>query len=257
MSAPITFRPRQIATFSPTQKFPFEIRLLDSDRDRRDIFALRYRAYRSADHISDIASGEYQDAHDALSSSVILAAYDQHVCTGALRLSFSMPWQPLSTLACAPYYPEVARLKGDAAGALVEMSRLAIEPSLTNTSYRTTLYASLVRAAFLAAEAARVSTILVATKPEWVRFYEYMLGFKRIGEPAFYPPGDLPIALLAGSLELARKRQRAQNAFFKVAMDEIASMRSAIAPALAPLEQPLVEPPQVVRANVVRARHRA
>jgi hypothetical protein len=242
MSAPITFRPRQIATLAPTQKFPFEIRLLDCERDRRDIFALRYRAYRSAEHICDIDSGEYTDAHDALSSSVILAAYDHNTCAGALRVSFSMPWQPLETLPCAPYYSGVEHLKREAKGGLVEMSRLAIEPSLTNTSYRTTLYASLVRAGFLAAQAARVSMILVATKPEWVRFYEYMLGFKRIGEPAFYPPGNIPIALLAGSLELAQKRQRAQNAFFKVATDEIASMRAAIAPALAPVEEPHVVP---------------
>ena len=113
------------------------------------------------------------------------------------------------------------------------MSRLAIEPELSNTSYRTTLYASLVRAGFMAAQAAEVSMILIATRPEWVRFYKYMLGFQPIGEPAIYPPGDVPIVLLGGSFAEAQKRQRAQNAFFKITDEEVASMKAAIAPALA------------------------
>lgn len=188
MSSPITFRPRQVASLSPSQKFPFEVRVLTSDvahdRARSAIFALRYRAYHAASHIPEDESGEYRDAHDALASTVTIGAYDSGVLAGSLRVNFSMPWQPVTALPCAPYYPDIARMKREVCGGLVEMSRLAIEPSIDNTSYRTTLYASLVRAGFMAAQAARVSMILVATKPEWVRFYQYMLGFKVIGQPA-------------------------------------------------------------------------
>lgn len=242
MSDPITFRPRQVVSLQKSRAFPFEVRVLKNEQNRSDIFALRYRAYRAAAHIDDHPSGQYHDAHDPLSSTIIVAAYDNSVCVGALRVNFSMPWQSVETLPCAPYYPEVARLKREATGGVVEMSRLAIDPAITNTSYRTTLYASLVRAGFLAAQAAGVSMIFVATKPEWTRFYEYMLGFKMIGNPAFYPPGNLPIALLGGTFDVALRRQRAQNAFFKVTADEIVSMRAAIASAIAPTndgEQPL------------------
>jgi hypothetical protein len=228
----LTFKPQQAAAFPFSKKFPFEIRVLSPDADRSEVYALRYRAYRDAWCIPIDTSEKISDRHDGLASSALITAYDGAQCVGALRVCFSHRDDTHLTLPCAPYYPAVQELKRSSAGSLVEMSRLAIEPTISNTSYRTTLYASLVRAGFMAAQAAEVSMILIATRPEWVRFYNYMLGFKTIGEPAMYPPGDVPIALLAGTFAEAQKRQRAQNAFFKITADEIASMKRAIAPAL-------------------------
>ena len=74
--------------------------------------------------------------------------------------------------------------------------------------------------------------ILIATKPDWVRFYQYMPGFHPIGLPALYPPGDFKITLLGGSLEQAQSRRRMQNRFFKITDEEVASMKDAIAAAL-------------------------
>ena len=229
----LTFRPQQSATAPLSKKFPFELRVLSPDADRSEVFALRYRAYRDAWCIPIDKSEQIADRHDTLSSSALIAAYDGDACVGALRVCFSHPGETHLALPCAPYYPAVQDLKRTNAGSLVEMSRLAIEPTISNTSYRTTLYASLVRAGFMAAQAADVSMILIATRPEWVRFYKYMLGFKTIGQPAIYPPGDVPIVLLGGSFGEAQTRQRAQNAYFKITDEEIASMKTAIAPALA------------------------
>jgi hypothetical protein len=124
-------------------------------------------------------------------------------------------------------------LKSEDNSRLVEICRFAIDPGISNTSYRTTLYGFMVRAAFTAAQAASVSRLLIATKPEWLRFYTYMLGFSPIGVPAPYPPGDLEITLLGGTIDLAQTRQRLANRFFKITDDEVASMRAALAPALA------------------------
>ena len=119
----------------------------------------------------------------------------------------------------------------------VEISRLSIEPDIANVSYRTTLYAFLVRASLTAALATGVSMLLIATRPDWVKFYGYMLGFQQIGEPAFYPPGDFKITLLGGSLEQARMRQRLQNRFFKITEEEVASMKGAIGRTLSRADQ--------------------
>lgn len=228
----ITFRPQQAAALPGSKKFPFELRVLARDTDRSDVFALRYRAYRDAWCIPLDAKEQYSDLYDELDSTVALAAYDAGICVGTLRVNFSHSWQSSTTLPCSAIYPLVAGVKAKAGGTLVEMSRLAIDPSITNTSYRTTLYASLVRAGFIAAQAANVAMILVATKADWVRFYQYMLGFKTIGEPGIYPPVNVPVALLGGSFGDAQKHQRAQNAFFKITDDEIASMTAALASAL-------------------------
>ncbi len=232
MPAALTFRPQQSAALAGSKKFPFDLRVLTRDADRAEVFALRYRAYREAWCIPLNAEEQYSDRHDGLDSTVLLAAYDDGACVGALRVSFSQPWQTSDTMPCAAIYPAVEAVGAQAGGTLVEMSRLSIEPGITNTSYRTTLYASLLRAGFMAAQAADVAMILIATKSDWVRFYQYMLGFKTIGEPGIYPPIDLPVALLGGSFGDAQKHQRAQNAFFKITDGEIESMKTAIAPAL-------------------------
>ena len=155
----------------------------------------------------------------------------RNVSSVACGFAFSHPKQALSTLPCASYYPALKDVHRQQAHGLVEVSRLSIEPGLDNMSYRTTLYAFLVRAALTAAMAAGVSMLLIATRPDWVKFYRYMLGFQQIGEPALYPPGDFKITLLGGSLEQAQMRQRLQNRFFKITSEEIASMKLAITPA--------------------------
>lgn len=228
----VTFTPLQKTMFPGTEKFPFDIKVQLADEDRSDVFALRYRAYLDARYIERNAAATYHDRHDHLDSTVIISARDRGELVGALRICMSHPWQQLDTLPCASYYPELKALKREAGGGIAEMSRLAIDPSITNRSYRTTLYAALVRAGFIAARAAGVSHIVIATKSDWIRFYEYMLGFKPVGQPALYPPGDIPITLLAGSIDQAASRQRMQNAFFKITAAEIASMRQALKPAL-------------------------
>lgn len=233
MALPFSFKPRQSVTLGAGAAPKFVLKVLTDELERDEAIALRKRAYVALGHLADDPADAFTDRFDHLATTALIGAYDEERLVGAMRVSFSHPWQNTTSLPCAAYYPALAEVKRNAPGALIEISRLAVDPAIDNRSYRTTLYASLVRAGYLAAEAARVSTILIATKPEWVRFYKYMLGFDMIGEPAKYPPGDFSIALLGGSLAQAQKRQRMQNAFFRIALDEIASMRSALASQLA------------------------
>ncbi|HPG88643.1 MAG TPA: acyl-homoserine-lactone synthase [Hyphomicrobium sp.] len=241
MSQSIKFEPRQTSALpSPaaaSKRSPFDLRIVTSDVERAGIFALRWRAYEKLLESSPSGSTrEFRDAFDDIATTVQIGAYDEGRLVGAMRLCFNRRWDGLETLPCANYYPELKAVKRTARGHLMEVSRFSIDTDISNTSYRTTLYASLVRTSLIAAEAAGVSTFLIATRPDWVRFYKYMLGFELIGEPALYPPGDIKIALLGGSLDQARKRQRMQNAFFKIDAREIASMRQALAPLLTSVE---------------------
>jgi N-acyl-L-homoserine lactone synthetase len=231
------FRPRQDAL--PTEEGSwngdaksFELRILYGQAEIREALRLRGRAYAAIGYDIEPTDGEYRDRYDALSTTIQLGAYDGERLVGCVRLCFASPHQPLSSLPCAPYYPALKDVHHQQAHGLVEISRLSIDPSVSNVSYRTTLYAFLVRASLTAALAAGVSMLLVATRPEWVRFYHYMLGFRQIGEPEFYPPGDFKITLLGGSLEQARMRQRLHNRFFKITPDEVASMKTAVMAAL-------------------------
>ncbi|MFN0218984.1 MAG: N-acyl amino acid synthase FeeM domain-containing protein [Hyphomicrobium sp.] len=233
MALPFAFNPRQSTSLGSGAEPRFELKILTDEHEREAAFALRGRAYAAMGHLHVDEASSFTDRFDQLATTALFGAYDGRRLVGAMRVSFSHPWLNMSSLPCAAYYPALADVKRAAPGSLIEISRMAIDADIDNRSYRTTLYASLVRAGYLAAEAARVSKILIATKPDWVRFYQYMLGFEVIGQPAKYPPGDFQITLLGGSLGQAQKRQRMQNAFFRITLDEIASMRRALAPQLA------------------------
>lgn len=210
----------------------FEIRIQTAPADIAESVRLRYRAYADQGYLAACSSGEYRDAYDTLQTTAMLGAYDGHRLVATMRLCFCLPQHPLSTLPCAPFYPALASRVGDPKRGMIEVSRLAIEPSISNTSYRTTLYGFMVRSAFAAAWAAEVSTILVATRSDWVAYYKHLLGFEQVGLPAPYPPGDLPITLLAGSLEEAGRRVHVRNRFFRITETELARMRQALQPIL-------------------------
>jgi hypothetical protein len=229
--AAVTFAPKQTNVLQGSSRFPFEMEIASSIEARQVAYGLRGRAYAASGMVQGVSDGHFSDAADTNPNNLVILARDGERYVGTLRVCMSYPGQSLSALTCAPYYAELAALKSRATGALVEVGRMAIDPTITNTSYRTTLYASLVRTGYIAALAADASHILVTTKPDWIAFYRKMLAFEVIGEPALYPPGDMPITLLAGSIVTATKMQRAQNAFFRITDEEIASMRAAITPA--------------------------
>lgn len=231
MTDQVKFAPKQAVRFEGPNQAPFDMRIVKDDAGRHEIFSLRYLAYQEFIDPSPIC--EFRDAFDDFATTVQIGAYDGDRLVGAMRLCFSRPWDSLAALPCAAYYPALNAIKRSGGASLMEVSRFSIDPGIDNTSYRTTLYASLVRAGLMAAQAADVSMILVATRPDFVRFYRYMLGFELIGAPAVYPPGDFKISLLGGTLAQAQMRQRLQNKFFRITEDEIASMRRALAPILA------------------------
>lgn len=233
MTETVKFVPKQAVKLAGSEQAPFEMRIVKNAAARRDIYALRQRAYQEFMTASDTAAAAgFSDPFDDLATTVLIGAYDGDRLAGSMRLCFSRPWDNIATLPCAAHYPALLAVKRTAAGSLMEVSRFSIEPGISNTSYRTTLYGSLVRASLMAAEAADVAKILIATRPDGVKFYTYMLGFELIGEPALYPPGDVKIALLGGSMSKARARQRLQNKFFRISDEEIAVMRRALSPIL-------------------------
>jgi hypothetical protein len=207
----------------------FDVRIVTSAAERNACFALRFRAYERYLAPSERPkNGLYCDRFDEMPTTLVIGAFDGGRLIASMRLCFSRPSEPATTMPCGAHYPALAALKTASTGALMEVSRVAIDPALTNMSYRTTLYAALVRVGIIAAEGGEVSHILIGTLPSSEKFYRYMLGFERIGEPAVYPPGDFKISLLGGDMSLVRKRQKMQNSFFRIGPDDIARMRSVL-----------------------------
>lgn len=206
------------------------VRLLTSPGDIAAALRLRQRAYAHHGHVPRCDQTEYRDAYDSYSTTALLGGFDGDRLVATMRLCFSVPGDGLKALPCAPYYPDLAALKMDEQTCLMEVCRLGIDPEVDNTSFRTTLYGFMVRAAYAAAVASRVHYIVVATRSDWAPYYKNLLGFRQIGEPAFYPPGDIPITLLAGNLATASKWAKRRNRFFHLDGEDISRMRRMLAP---------------------------
>ena len=70
--------------------------------------------------------------------------------------------------------------------------------------------------------------------PDWVAYYKHLLSFEQVGVPALYPPGGIPITLLAGHIDQASKRAQMRNRFFRVNDEDVGRMRRMLASIIEP-----------------------
>lgn len=193
-----------------------QVKVVSDPDEMRAALGVRYRAYEADKHIPFSETGIYTDKYDEMGSTLQLAVIDERGIVGTLRLCFSVSRGSADTMPCAAVYPEVGPIRQAFEGPIVELSRLAIDPSITNTSYKTTLYAALVRAGLEALHASGARLVFLAARATSLNFYERILGFKAAAEPRFYPPGDIPITLTSLDMR-ALNYARLRNKFFKTA----------------------------------------
>lgn len=204
--------------------------------NRREAFALRYRGYVDAKLIQPSPFEIYTDAYDDLETTLVAALYRRGACIATLRLSVYAPGREGPALPCEKVYPEVEPLKAQAQGPVVELSRLSIDPAITNTRYRARLYAAAIRAGIMGCIALDARHLLAATQTKWQSFYEHVLDFKALGPAQFYPPGDVPVVLLARELDAALHKRMARNMFFRIDKAELDDLSRRL-PGMAGLEK--------------------
>lgn len=189
--------------------------------NRRKAFALRYRGYVHAGLIEPSPFEIYTDAYDDLGTTLVAALYRRGACIATLRISLYVPGSEGPAIPCEKVYPEVEALKANAEGPIVELSRLSIDPEITNTRYRARLYAAAIRAGLMGCVALGARHLIVATQTKWQSFYEHVLDFKVAGAAQLYPPGDVPVILLTRDLDADLRRRMARNMFFRIDKAEL------------------------------------
>ncbi|MBX9861449.1 MAG: autoinducer synthase [Hyphomicrobium sp.] len=204
--------------------------------NRREAFALRHRGYVHAGLIEASPFGIYSDVYDELPTTVVAGLFRRGACVATLRLSFYTPGTQSAALPCEKVYPEVQGIKDNAQGLVVELSRLSIDPDITNTRYRARLYAAAIRAGVTACVAMDARHLLVATQTKWQSFYQHVMAFKALGPPQFYPPGDVPVVLLGRALDDDLKRRISKNMFFKIDDAELEELKTLLPSLIAPTQ---------------------
>jgi N-acyl-L-homoserine lactone synthetase len=205
------------------------VRWFASNDSKRDLLALRHDAYLKAGLIKESPWGIFADTYDELATTITAGLFRGEHCLSTLRLSYFTDGSDGPSLPCEKVYPEIAAIKANATGTIVELSRLAMDPTITNTRYRARLYAATIRAAVVACLATDAKQLLVATQTKWRSFYEHVIGFETVAPPQFYPPGDVPVVLLSRAVDGALERRMTRNAFFKIGDGELEEVRAQIA----------------------------
>lgn len=214
------------------KQFPITLRLYSSKSDKSELYRLRYRSFRDAGWINEDASGEFADRFDGLASSFSIGASHKGDCVGSLRLAFGGIGSPPRSMPCEEQFSNVVRiLTASGHDRFVEFSRLAVEPTLRNNSFRTTLCVSLVRAGFILSYAARVDAGLIAVHEKLSSFYQRMFGFKLLGTSSTYADILEPTHLLGREFLALDSRRKQRSAFFAVSDAEIESGREVLAAA--------------------------
>ena len=210
-----------------TEAFPYELRVMSRPEDRAGLLRLRLAALRSDGRVDQNDVSVVNDAVDDAAQTVHVAAVTGGATAGALRMTFKSWTDQVTVLPCAAYFPAI-RSAGLRKLSIAEMSHLVVDPALAESA-GAVLHAALLRAALIAAQAARIAMLVTAAVPERAAFYGELLRFHPIGAPAVYPPGSMALTLTGGSMVgTASGRGIERHAFFKTSEEEIASMRTQL-----------------------------
>lgn len=196
--------------------------------NKREPLALRHNGYVAAKLIEPSPWGIYVDPYDDLPTTLTAGLFRRGACTATLRISFWTPGAAAPALPCEKVYPEIADIKANATGPIVELSRLSIEPTINNTRYRARLYAAAIRAGIMGCIALDAKHLLVATQTKWRSFYQHVFGFEVAAQAQFYPPGNVPVILLKRELDDTVMSRIANNMFFKTEESEIEELRALL-----------------------------
>ena len=210
--------------------FPLDLKIFGPGTDKSAIYALRYRAFIEGGVITPREDGLFSDAYDNLDTTTTIAAFDRGTCAGTFRLTFGQGRPGAHTMPCQSIFEEVGGLGGAGYRRLVEFTRMVVAPELTNTSFRTTLYATLIRAGLIVAHAARADYGLISIHPDKVRFYEKMCGFRVMARSETYPGINAPAILLGRDFTALDDKRTRQNPFFRISPAEVAAARRIVFP---------------------------
>ena len=231
VTSAMTFQPPLVLDSNggdAAKNFPISLRIYSNTSDKTELYRLRYRAFRAAGWIGENGPAALSDGYDLLPSTFAIAAFHNGRCIGSLRLAIGGAGAP-GSMPCEEQFPaEIATLVAKGSKRLIEFSRMAVDPSLTNNSFRTTLYASLVRAGFILTHAAGVDVVLVAVHRKFSPFYQAMCGFKVIAKSDGYGDISEPTHFLGRELDELDTRRRQRNAFFMFSPAEIERARHTL-----------------------------
>ena len=165
------------------------IQLITDRHQRREAFALRYRAYLHEGAIEGNDWGWFSDTYDMLRTSVLFGAFDEEGrIVGVLRFAVQPPRSAgIVGFRSGPefeIFPETLAELGSDDRAIVSGSRFAIEP---NHPRRSEIALLLVFALVHAGRGVNAQLGIATARGSHLKFYERFLHMKPVCEPRRMP----------------------------------------------------------------------
>ena len=172
----------------------FAIRLADTEEGRNTASMLINKMYSWRGY-----SGSH-DLHDS-PNRITLTASDKNMAIGTITLSID---SPIGILADEIFKDQVD-IRRNLGGKVCELIKLAFDPNIRSKL----VMASLFHVAFIYGRYIHNCTdVFIEVNPRHRRFYETMLGFKRLGERRMNPRVNAPAFLLWVNVEFVAEQIR-------------------------------------------------
>lgn len=180
------------------------VHLVHTPEQMREVFDLRYRAYRAEGVIADNPSRMFMDRYDLLRTSLLFGVSDgSGSLVGSMRFALQPPRSStvdsfVSTPEFLIFPDELADLVGDGE-LVVSGARLSIDPGHPQRSEIAML---LMCAVLHAADAIGAKWSIATARGGHIRFYRRLLGMEQICPPRRMPGLTRDYALLAADVDL-------------------------------------------------------
>ena len=159
------------------------VKRVHSEALRNEVFALRYRAYRSENAIAESPHERFEDAYDAQPNHILWALTDHERVVGSIRTTWHEPNAPWTIPEMEGYAGDVARI-APAQARMLSGNRFVTDPERPD---RDSLYAMLLLRLHMMVADARAEWAFAAVRINHLPFYRRVLRLERASEGRLYP----------------------------------------------------------------------
>lgn len=148
------------------------------------VYSLRYRSYSEGGYIDTCVSEKFMDEYDAMANCTSYLTYCEKEVIGSIRSCVFIPGSDLHIPVMDVFKDEMAE-HVDMSKPVIETNKFVISPEFQRRGgLRARL--AIIQNVFLEAIEKNVGSIVIAVRPEHVKFYK-MMYFSQISEEKRYP----------------------------------------------------------------------
>ena len=174
----------------------------EDDEERREIFRLRYKAYRREEAIAPNAGGLFHDAHDDDDNAFLFGIRLDDRLAGSIRVHVCSPEFAISP--GLEVFPDILEPLLAAGESFSDPTRFVVDPDLRSETSLLPHFG--LRLGSMACDHFGLDRILATVRQEHAPFYKRLFGLDLLTAPRDYPNLKKPICLMSGYMDDIREK---------------------------------------------------